>query len=441
MAPTTAGSRNGSPPSVSHPSGTSPSPGTIRRDPAAVERNWARNIAYSAAVTHPRSIEELQEAVAAARTVHALGTRHSFSTCADTDGLLVALDGIAPDLVVDEIAGTATVGSAIRLGDLGRVLEERGLALANLPSLPHISLGGAVATATHGSGDSLGVLATMVRGLEVVGPDGAIRRFEGAELAGTVMSYGALGVVTRITIAVEPAFEVRQDRFSALPWQNLETDLDEIFAAAYSVSLFTKWTGNVRGGLVKARSGPGWRGPFFGAAPTPRDPAAIAAETRSTEVGSYGPSWDRLPHFRLAAVPSVGEELQSEYFVPRAAAVEALRAIRELGPEINVALHATELRTVAADDLWLSPASGADVLAIGFTWRDAPELVYPLLPRIEERILPLGARPHWAKLSDVRGERLRGLFPRWDDFLALRESADPERKFMNAFLTEVLLPG
>ena len=182
-----------------------------------VERNWARNVTYSAPVTHPGSIEELQQAVAAAPRVHAVGTRHSFSTCADTDGLLVALDRIAPDLVVDEAAGTATVGSAMRLGDLGRLLEEHGLAIANLPSLPHISLGGAIATATHGSGDSLGMLATLVRGLEVVGADGGIRRFAGDELAGAVMSYGALGVVTRITVAVEPAFEVRQDPFSALP--------------------------------------------------------------------------------------------------------------------------------------------------------------------------------------------------------------------------------
>ena len=194
----------------------------------------------------------------------------------------------------------------------------------------------------------------------------------------------------------------------------------------------------MRGGLVKARSGPGWSGSFFGAEPTPRDTADIAAETKNTEVGTYGPSWDRLPHFRLAAVPSVGEELQSEYFVSRAAAVETLRAIRELGPEIDEALHATELRTVAGDALWLSPASGGGVLAIGFTWRDAPELVHPLLPRIEERILPLGARPHWAKLFHVRGDRLRGLYPRWDDFLALRNAVDPDRTFTNAFLAEVL---
>jgi xylitol oxidase len=401
------------------------------------ERNWARNLSYSAPVEHPETVEELQEAVAGARQVHALGTRHSFTACADTDGLLVALDRIPADLVVDEATGTATVGSAVRLGDLGRLLEEHGGAIPNLPSLPHISLGGAVSTATHGSGDGLGMLATVVRGLDVVGPGGALRRIEGNDLAGTVLSYGALGVVTRITVAIEPAFEVRQDAFSGLAWATVEARLDEIFAAAYSVSLFTRWTGDVQeGALVKARTGRGWTGSFFGASPTPHDPADIGVETKNTEVGTFGPSWDRLPHFRLAAVPSVGQELQSEYFVPRAAAVDALRALRGLGAEIDEALHMTELRTVAADDLWLSPASGAAVLAIGFTWKDVPELVLPLLPRIEELLLPLGGRPHWAKLFHARD--LRRLQPRWGDFLALRDAVDPDRLFENRFLRQVL---
>ena len=403
-----------------------------------VERNWARNLVYSAPVAHPASVAELQEAVARSRRVHALGTRHSFTPCADTDGLLVALDRIAPDLEVDAAARTATVGSAVRLGDLGRLLDERGWAIANLPSLPHISLGGAVATATHGSGDGLGMLATLVRGLEVVGPDGALRRVEGPDLAGAVMSYGALGVVTRITVALEPAFTVRQDAFDAMPWPEAAAHLDEIFAAAYSVSLFTRYTGDVRGALVKARTGDGRDGPFFGATPSPRDPAEIGAQTKNTEVGTWGPSWDRLPHFRLAAVPSVGEELQSEYFVPRAAALEALGALRSIGEDIDRALHVTELRTVAADRLWLSPAGDEDVLSIGFTWRDEPDLVLPLLPRIEERLLPLGARPHWAKLFAVRGERLRALYPHWGDFLAMRDAVDPERVFTNAFLADVL---
>jgi xylitol oxidase len=402
------------------------------------ERNWARNITYSAPVEHPGSIALLQEAVAGADHVHAVGTRHSFTPCADTDGLLVALDRIPADLVVDLKAGTATVGSAIRLGDLGAQLEQHGAAIANLPSLPHISLGGAVSTATHGSGDGLGMLATLVRGLDVIGPDGSSRRVEGQDLAGSVLSYGLLGVVTRITVAVEPAFEVRQDPFSELPWRNVEAHLDEIFAAAYSVSLFTRWTDDVQGALVKTRSGAGRTGTFFGAEPTAEDPAEIGTRTKNTEVRTFGPSWDRLPHFRLAAVPSVGEELQSEYFVPRAAAVEALQALRGLGPAIDEALHMTELRTVAGDDLWLSPASGGDVLAIGFTWKDVPDLVLPLLPRIEERLLPLGGRPHWAKLFAVRGDLLRDLHPRWDHFRALRDAVDPDRVFENAFLREVL---
>ena len=192
------------------------------------ERNWARNISYSAPVRHPDSVEQLQEAVAGATRVHAIGTRHSFSTCADTDGLLVALDRVAPDLQVDAEAGTATVGSAIRLGDLGRLLEEQGRAIANLPSLPHISLGGAVATATHGSGDGLGMLATLVRGLEVVGPGGEVHRFEGGDLAAAVMAYGALGVVTRITVATVPALLTRQKKD---PWEGFAAAAQPLPAA------------------------------------------------------------------------------------------------------------------------------------------------------------------------------------------------------------------
>ena len=402
------------------------------------ERNWARNITYSAPVQHPDTVERLQEAVAGARHAHALGTRHSFSTCADTDGLLVALDRIAPDLQVDEETGTATVGAAIRLGDLGRLLAEHGRAIANLPSLPHISLGGAVATATHGSGDGLGMLATFVRAIEVVGPAGILRRFDGADLAGAVMAYGALGdrdedhrrhrarllgasgLVRRDAVA-EPGGPPRRRLRRRVLGQRLHA-VDR----------------GRPGALVKSTDGVGHPGELFGAAPTPRDPAEIAADTKHTPIGDLGPSWDRLPHFRLAAVPSVGEELQSEYFVPRDAAQAALAALRELGEDLDAALHVSELRTVAADDLWLSPAAGADVLAIGFTWRDAPELVLPLLPRIEERLLPLGARPHLAKLFHADAAALRDRSPGWDDFARLRDRVDPDRVFGNPFLERTL---
>lgn len=401
------------------------------------ERNWANNLLYSAPVEHPSSIAEVQELVASAGRVHALGTRHSFTPCADSDGVIVALDRIDPDLVVDPDARTATVGSAIRLGDLGRRLHELGWAIAAMPSLPHISLGGAVATATHGSGDTLGMLATLVRALEIIGPDGELRRVEGDGLAAAVMSYGALGVVTRVTVAVEPAFDVVQHSFAGLAWDQVDDHLDEIFAAAYSVSLFTTWDGPVRNALVKSRSSIR-RSEFFGASMESGNPADLGVEARTTPLGTPGPAWDRLPHFRLAAVPSVGEELQSEYFVPRAHAVEALRALRAIGADISRALHMTELRTVAADGLWLSPAHETDVLAIGFTWQDVPELVLPLLPRIEELLFPLGARPHWAKLFHARAAALAPRQPKWQDFLRVRDAVDPGRKFGNAFLEDVL---
>ncbi|MCB0913733.1 MAG: FAD-binding protein, partial [Propionibacteriaceae bacterium] len=329
---------------------------------AAPERNWAGNLTWSAPVEHPASLAELQEVVARARRVHALGTRHSFSPCADSGGTIVALDRLDPGLVIDPDGGTATVGAGIRLGDLGRRLHEQGWAIAAWPSLQHISLGGAVATATHGSGDATGMLATLVRALDVVGPDGEVRRIAGGELAAAVMSYGTFGVATRVTVAIEPAFDVLQQSFEELAWQRVEHELDEIFAAAFSVSLFTTWVGPVRSALVKSRSRE-HRAGFFGAPGAPVRPP----DARTTPVGTPGPAWDRLPHFRLDGTPSVGDELQSEYFVPRAHAVEALAALRAIGTDLSAALHMTELRTVAGDDLWLSPAHDTDVLAIGFT--------------------------------------------------------------------------
>jgi xylitol oxidase len=406
-----------------------------------VERNWARNLTYSAPVEHPESVEAAQELVAGAERVHALGTRHSFSECADGDGVLIALDRIPADLEIDEAARTATVGAATRMGDLGQALDEAGWALANLASLPHISVGGAVATGTHGSGDALGTMSSEVRGLEMIGPDGELRAVGGddVELAGSVVALGALGVVTRLTLAIEPTYTVRQDAYVDLPWEAVRESFDAVMASGYSVSLFTRWRGPVPRALVKSR---GTTPPddLFGARPAAGaiGAAEVGLDVKMTEQGGVeGPWWDRLPHFRMAATPSVGEELQSEYLIPRPVIGLALEAMLELADAVDPALHVTEIRTMRADDLWLSGAYGTDAVSIGFTWRDLPDLVLPLLPRIEERLLPLGARPHWGKLFAVGGLRLHSHYPRWTDFEALRDVRDPERTFGNAFLTRV----
>ena len=405
----------------------------------ATERNWARNLTYSAPIEHPGSVEEASELIASSPRVHALGTRHSFSDCADGDGVLVALDRLPVEVEIDEAARTATVSAAARMGDVGQALDERGWALANLPSLPHISIGGAVATGTHGSGDRLGTMSSEVRALELIDADGRIRRVTGDEVAGSVVALGALGVVTRLTVAIQPTYEIRQDAYLDLPWSSLEESFDAITATGYSVSMFTRWRDPIERVLVKSR---GTVPPedLFGARPAGGriGVAEIGVATKNTEQGGVpGPWWDRLPHFRMAATPSVGEELQSEYLVPRATALQAIATVRELADDLDPALHVTELRTMAADDLWLSGAYGTDAVSIQFTWRDLPDLVLPLLPRLEERLLPLGARPHWGKLFAASGLRLRDHYPRWTDFEALRDVRDPERKFGNAFLERI----
>ena len=402
-----------------------------------VERNWARNLTYSAAVVHPRSVDELRAAVTGSRRVHALGTRHSFTPCGDAEGAIVVLDRMPLELEVAEDRRTATVGAQVRLGDLGRLLEGHGLAIANLPSLPHISLGGAIATPTHGSGDALPMLADLVTGLEVVRADGRVERVEGPDLAAETMALGALGVVLSVSLRVEPAFSITQTSFADLPWDAVVHDLDAVLAAAYSVSLFTRHDGTVQGALVKSKDGRGSLAPF-GARPDRTDPAEIGADVKHTALNEPGPTWDRLPHFRLAATPSVGEELQSEWFVPRAHAVAALEALRGMADALDPALHVSELRSVARDDHHLSPAGGEDVLAIGFTWRDLPELVLPLLPRVEERLLPLGGRPHWAKLFAVGPEVLAERYPRWDDWRRRRDLVDADRRFGNPFVDGLL---
>lgn len=408
---------------------------------STVERNWARNLTYSAPIEHPESVAAAQELVAASDRVHALGTRHSFTDCADSDGLLIALDRLPADLTLDEAARTATVSAGTRMGDLGQALDEAGWALGNLASLPHISVGGAVATGTHGSGDDLGTMSSDVRGLQLIGPDGELRELgaDDDELAGSVVAMGALGVVTRLTLAIEPTYRIRQDAYVDLPWSAVQESFDAITSAGYSVSLFTRWRGPVERVLVKSRDGAP-PADLFGSRPAAGalGAAEVGLDVKMTEQGGVpGPWWDRLPHFRMAATPSVGEELQSEYLVPRAAAATALEAVRAMADDLDPALHVSELRTMRGDDLWLSGAYGTDAVSIQFTWRDLPDLVLPLLPRIEERLLPLGARPHWGKLFAAGGLRLRDHYPRWQDFETLRDSRDPDRVFGNAFLTRI----
>lgn len=400
--------------------------------------NWSGYYEYRATTLHrPTTVDELQEVVANAPRIRALGTRHSFSGMADS-AELVSLENIAPGIRIDGESETVSFSAGLRYGDLAPALHEAGWALRNLASLPHISVAGSIATGTHGSGDRNGTLSRAVSGLEFVTASGELRTVSPVDedFDGSVVALGALGVLSRITLDIEPAFDVRQDVYEGLTWTALLDNLDAITSRAYSVSVFTDWLGD-EVGRVWLKSVMGEKKPpqnLYGATPVAvqRHPLADNPVENTTQQGGVpGPWLERLPHFRLDAHPSSPNELQTEYFIPREHAVDALLAMRALGDRIAPHLHISELRTMSADSLWLSGAYERDAMTIHFTWKFEPDAVLPLLPVIEEALAPFGARPHWGKLFH---ELPREHYPKLADFVTLAERVDPQGKFRNEFL-------
>ncbi len=409
--------------------------------------NWAANYAYRARALHaPSTIEQLQEIVATIPRARVLGSRHSFTDIGDSVEL-VTLDGIAREVVVDREALTVSVSGAVRYGELAEELEREGLALANLASLPHIAVAGAVATATHGSGDRNGNLATAVARLELVSSDGNILTVARGhpDFEGLVVGLGAVGAITRIVLDVEPAYEVRQEVFEGLRWETLFEQFDAISASGYSVSVFTRWGETTDQVWVKSRvseqSEPS-AGQFFGAAAASanRHPIlGLDAVNCTPQLGVPGLWSERLPHFRMGFTPSSGAEIQSEYIVARRHAVPAIEAIRRIGATVRPLTQVSEIRTIAADTLWMSPQYGQDTIAIHFTWKPEQEAVERALVGLERALAPFEARPHWGKLFMARAETIGPLYERLDDFAALLDRLDPRRAFRNEWLeTRVL---
>ncbi len=402
--------------------------------------NWAGNIALDPARIHrPSTMDELRTVVAASTRIRALGTGHSFNDLLRVPGDLVSVAGLPPVVELDPRRRTVTVAGGVRYGELVVRLHAAGYALANLASLPHISVAGAVATGTHGSGVGNGSLASAVAEIELVTADGGVRRLARGDggFPGAVVALGALGVVTRLTLDVVPAFEVRQYVYDDLPWSSVAGHLDEVLGAAYSVSLFTDWTApRINQVWLKQRLPAGGEPPteWFGArrATAARHPIATMPADHTTEqLGAPGPWYDRLPHFRLEFTPSAGDELQSEFLLPRAAGVAALSALAGIGGRIAPVLQTCEVRTIAADDLWLSPSYRRDSVAVHFTWVKDAAVVAPVLAAVEERLAPLGARPHWGKVFSMDPGAVRAGYERGPDFVALRRTLDPAGKFGN----------
>ncbi|AJP04459.1 FAD-binding protein [Streptomyces cyaneogriseus subsp. noncyanogenus] len=409
--------------------------------------NWAGNITYAAKELHrPHSLDALRALVARSPAVRVLGSGHSFNRIAEpgAEGVLLSLAALPPEVDVDTAARTVRVGGGVRYAELARRVHAHGLALPNMASLPHISVAGSVATGTHGSGVGNGPLAAAVREVELVTADGSavvIGRGD-ARFGAAVTSLGALGVVTALTLDLEPAFEVEQYVFTELPLDGLDPDAFEtIMAAAYSVSLFTDWrTPGFRQVWLKRRTDqplPGfpWATPATGKThPVPGMPAVNCTE----QLGVPGPWHERLPHFRAEFTPSSGAELQSEYLLPRRDAVRALHALDAIRAVVAPVLQICEVRAVAADEQWLSPAYGRDTVAVHFTWVADTRAVLPVVRRVEEALGAFEARPHWGKVFTTPAARVREWYPRLGHFRALARELDPAGTFANAFVRDVL---
>jgi alditol oxidase len=412
-------------------------------------RNWAGNVEFRAARVHrPSTLEELRQVVAQAEAVRVLGTGHSFNRIADTPGDLVLLHGLPGSVEIDAAAGTVSVAAGMRLAEISEQLHKAGFALANLPSLPHISLAGASATGTHGSGDANQNLAAFVRAVRLVDASGEVvevARGVDEDFAGVPVGLGALGVVTHMTVDVEPTFDVAQYVYEDVAVDEVIARHEEVYASGYSISTFTNWADERAKVWLKlradadgvfARPSQTWLGGELAQRSVHPVPG-MPAENCTEQLGVPGPWHERLPHFRPEFTPSSGEEIQSEFFVPRAAAGAAFEAMRGLGKQIAPVLQIAEIRSIAADDLWLSPTYQRDSFALHFTWTADRAAVTPVLAAIEDALLPLGARPHWGKFFVGGPAAALTTYEKAADFGRLLERRDPNGKFRNDFVNRL----
>ena len=443
----------------------------------SLRTNWSGTVDFRARQIHtPATVDELRALVASSRRIRALGTAHSFSRVADTEADLVSVAELPPTIEVDRDARTVTVAAGVRYGAVAQAVHQQGLALKNMGSLPHISVAGACSTGTHGSGVRNANLASSVRAIDLVTADGDLvtlsREADPERFPGAVVALGALGVVVRLTLDLVPTFDMRQVVYLDLPESGLARDeLTEVLRSAYSVSLFTRWLGpgadqvwikqRVGSGVVRGivPGGPTLDGSGATVAGLPDDagspfPAtwrgarladgavhplpSMPPENCTQQGGVVGPFHERLPHFRLEFTPSSGDEIQTEYLIPSEHAADALAALAEVREQIAPVLHISEIRTIAADDLWLSPSYGRDSVAVHFTWHKDPDGVAAVLPAVEERLAPFSPRPHWGKVFGMDADTVRAAYPRADDFRRLAAEMDPHGTFRNEFLDTYL---
>lgn len=422
----------------------------LNQETVQERRNWGRNIVFKAKnLEEPSSVEELQELMKKVGFKKGLGSAHSYNDIADSPLTQVSLRKLNKIISIDETNSTVTIEGGIKYEELAPQLHEKGYALANLASLPQVTVAGACATGTHGSGTEIGSLATVVRGIEICMADGQLANISSEDnpdiFDGAVVSLGGLGIITRLVLDIQPTYNARQDIFLDLPLENVAENFEDIMSSGYSVSLFTKWQNDIVDQVwIKRRvdlSLDELGADFFGGRKCERKIHPIidlSAEECTDQMGMVGPWYDRLPHFRINAMPSAFDELQSEFFVPIAHAGEAIRAIAKHGDKFLPYLYISEIRTVAEDGLWMSQFYKRASVGIHFTWKSNWPEVQKLLPLIEATLAPFDVRPHWGKLYTINAKTIQESYERFPDFLELLKTYDPDGRFRNAYLNRII---
>jgi xylitol oxidase len=409
-----------------------------------ITHNWAEHVAFAPASTHfPTSVSEVQDLVRLSRKVRAIGSRHSFNAIADTPDTMISLRTLERRIDIDAASRTVTVDGGITYSELCPVIDAAGWALFNIASCPDFTVVGAVSTAIHGSGNSNRNLASSVAALDIVTASGELLRLKRGDrdFDGAVVGLGALGVVTSVTLDLVPRFDMRQDVYHGLPFERVVGDFDALMGSAYSVSLFPHWNSDLIDqawvkGLASALPPPA---DFFGGHRARGEQSPVMGKDPSgttPQQGLPGPWYDRLGHARIGAVPYVGYEYQSEYFVARKDAAAAMRAIKAVQHLLHPVLVVSEIRTIAGDQLWLSMNYGADSVGFHFSWQREWPNVEKALHVLEEALAPFDPRPHWGKLFVMDAAQIRSRYPRVADFRDLASRLDPAGKFRNAYIDE-----
>jgi FAD-linked oxidoreductase len=427
--------------------------------------NWAGNQRCTPrAAERPRDVEEVtaavKRAVTAGSTVRVAGSGHSFTPAVLTDGVLVDLGHLDQVVSIDPVSGLVTAQAGMRLHELNRALWQAGLAMSNLGDIDVQTIAGAISTGTHGTGEQLGGLATQVRGLELVTADGAVVQCSPTErpelFSAARVGLGAFGVMTAVTLQCEPAFVLSADE-GAMPLADVMADFDGMAARNEHFEFF--WFPHTSTAMVKQNN----RLPAD-APTTPQNPVRAfiedevfgnAAFGAVCELGRRAPRL--IPRLNERSVRLMGSRtytapshevfssprrvrfVEMEYSVPRAAVHEALSAIRQvIARERLLVSFPVEVRVTKGDDIPLSTAGGRDsaYLAVHM-YRGTPG--YERFFRgVEKELAAMAGRPHWGKLHYRSADDLREAYPRWDEFLAARDAADPGRVFTNDYVRRVL---